>query len=838
MNPQSVTVVASLSFAAGCFLVVDQAAFLQHGEITGLIRQCLQSAAIALISLSCLSWLILRLGGRGKSALVVACLPTVGMLYTIMHLPAASKEDLARHITEGYIACICIVDSRANSNSNSFICRPQTLLYPSKEKLRGLTLLNVTGSRSTPLAPGQRIRVFGQVSRIALAPDRWQFDANRRLANKGIVTTIRSSSSEIRVLGLDDHLAPTMLEKARHDIIDSHERALGKEKGDLLSAMVLGDRVVHLSCEIKDKFRDVGLSHLLAASGLNLSIVVAASYLISRLARLPTIVRIAIAAISTVSFVCLAGPSPSVLRAALLCGLFLIARLFARRLHSVAALSITLWLALLVQPLSISDIGLQLSYAATGSIIIGMQRASRRQANTLFKKVNIWFRDTVRVIILAQLAVLPLQLFHFRSAGLLFLPANLMVDPVVAPITLLAFASSIATLIFGLMPSTSCISGWLTQAIDGLTSLPLDYMILSATALASIKGAMLHLPPPVAGAIPIYYTCLLFYFYLSSRSPFRMLGLVLLIGGIAILFFRPQTPGQLTFISKTSLIAIQQHHRVLTANDKGFDWLSRQFLSFVGEPVTYHSQMQSLKRLVLQASDNKRTDSHHSKKKRRKFRRKVTRYATTTGSNLRSVPAAVEPAEVVEPAAVEPAESITIEAVDAGDFVIVGKRNSGCLTALTKSQVLQLEALIADDEIKLSESASRCSPRLAWSRALQAMKKPIVIWSTGRKSGIMQSPWIAEAYIAYAGSRSALILSRSTPGMVAQQQADVSQPAEVSHARGDNTPRPPTGGRNVLTIAIQTAGAIVRSAIGMSRRSTLYYPFQVKTRIGKINVLN
>ncbi|MBX9670926.1 MAG: ComEC family competence protein [Candidatus Obscuribacterales bacterium] len=835
MKSQSVTVVASLSFAIGCFLVVDQTVRLQFGDFIGLLQQCFHNALLALISVSSLIWLLLRLGGKKSSAWIVACLPTLGMVYTTMHL--STTADLARLTKKGYIECVCIVDSP--TNSNSYICRPLSLVHPSRKKLCGQSLLIVSGSKSPTIGSGQYVKVFGKVSRIVVSPNRWHFDANRRLIGKGIVTIIRSYGSDIRLLGSDG--SRSTLESARHTVISAHERALGVEKGDLLSAMVLGDRVVHLSRDLKEKFRVVGLSHLLAASGLNLSIVVAASYFIARMARLPAILRIGIAAISTISFVCLAGPSPSVLRAAILCGLFLTAKLFARRLHSAAALSITLWIALLADPLSLSDIGLQLSYAATGSIIIGARRLSSNKENSWIEKIIIWLRDTVMVIVLAQLAVLPLQLLHFQSAGLLFLPANLMVDPVVAPITLLAFVSSISTLLFKLIPSSSAVCNWITQSIDSLTSWPLDYMIQCASAFASIKGAMLHLPPPVAGAVPIYYGCLLSYFHLSSKATLRLLGFVILLVGIAILFFRPSTPGQLTFVSRTSVMTIQ-HRTVLAANVEGLDWLSRQFLSFAGSTETVPQPMQSFSQLTLPSTEEQRTGRHRRKRRRDAFKRFDTRYSSSayrlleqTNDRLNGTCALKQVRKRSHTAlSEETAANTVIDAVDAGDFVVVGRRHLGLLSALDSSQLTQLEKLIADTEIKLGPDNLQHAPVSTWSKAIKDKGKPILVWSTGRSNAIIQSPWLPETYLAYAGPGNALILAQAPPYIVAHQPKE--QSGSISAIR---TPplSAPSDRAGSLTDTRLDLGAIVRSAIGVPRRTTFYYPFLVKNRIGKIGIL-
>lgn len=68
------------------------------------------------------------------------------------------------------------------------------------------------------------------------------------------------------------------MDKIRKGIINTHISHLGDHSGKLLASIVLGDRAVNLPSKVRDSFRACGLSHLLAASGFNLSILVGSVY--------------------------------------------------------------------------------------------------------------------------------------------------------------------------------------------------------------------------------------------------------------------------------------------------------------------------------------------------------------------------------------------------------------------------------------------------------------------------------------------------------------------------------------------------------------------------------
>lgn len=288
---------------------------------------------------------------------------------------------------------------------------------------------------------------------------------------------------------------------ARKAIIETHRRSLGWRLGDLLSAMVLGDRAVRVDGEVRDRFRKVGLSHLLAASGFNLTVVTASTWFVCCF----VFRRAWICAVATVlailAFVALAGPSASVVRAALMCLMAVIARTAFRRLNALAALALALLLTLSFDPSLSLDVGLQLSYAATIGIVCGAQPLSSLLCLRPSRFASALASATA-VVMLAQSAVLPLQLYYFRQLGLLFLPANLLVAPLVPFVSVAGFASSLLALApAGWLPPAAC------ALADRLCFLPLSAMLAIAGWLSAPDWAQLPVPRPHPCAVLVYYAC-------------------------------------------------------------------------------------------------------------------------------------------------------------------------------------------------------------------------------------------------------------------------------------------------------------------------------------------
>ena len=252
----------------------------------------------------------------------------------------------------------------------------------------------------------------------------------------------------------------------RGSLATFHSQAMGKEAGSLLGSLVLGERASPISADLKLCFTQCGLSHLLAASGMNLTIVVAFAVFLSRRSKFAWF-RPTVSLFSILIFSSLAGASPSVLRASCMCLLALFFSLFSGvRVPGLKTLALTVLLFLFIDPLAVFDVGLQLSLAATYGILtlvpcmeaLLCELVGQRQS--LRKLVSL-----LAVILSAQVAVLPLQLYYFGTVNPIFLPANLLAEPLVVPLTILGFLSTLMALPFsalGLTESPFIFRLWLS----------------------------------------------------------------------------------------------------------------------------------------------------------------------------------------------------------------------------------------------------------------------------------------------------------------------------------------------------------------------------------------
>ena len=257
------------------------------------------------------------------------------------------------------------------------------------------------------------------------------------------------STSEKRVAGLfAEHGAITILHGAGSvgrvtGAIRSDFRAVamrvGGASGALIPGLVLGDTSLETHSFANDMLL-AGLTHLTAVSGENFAIIAAFMLWLMQWIIPNLRVRLVISALVLVGFIFLVRPSPSVLRASVMVSVLLIARARGVRSSAMAALGLAISLLILIDPFEATDPGFALSVAATAGILL------------LFEPVTLWLQRFVRYRRLAELLAIsisanlictPLTIAISGQFSIMSLPSNFLVEPVVAPITIIGFLAAL-----------------------------------------------------------------------------------------------------------------------------------------------------------------------------------------------------------------------------------------------------------------------------------------------------------------------------------------------------------------------------------------------------------
>ncbi len=215
----------------------------------------------------------------------------------------------------------------------------------------------------------------------------------------------------------------------RTSFADAARAALPADQAAMLPALVLGDTST-VTDQTTAEFRASGLTHLTAVSGANVTIVCGAVLLTAGL--VGPRMAVVFAALALLAFVVVVQPSASVLRAAVMGGITLLAVASHRRRQAIPALSASVLALMIATPELAVDVGFALSVSATAALVVIAPVWSRRLVDRGWRKP---LADAVSVAAAAQLVTAPLVAGISGTVSVVSVAANLAVAVVIAPIT-------------------------------------------------------------------------------------------------------------------------------------------------------------------------------------------------------------------------------------------------------------------------------------------------------------------------------------------------------------------------------------------------------------------
>ncbi len=305
------------------------------------------------------------------------------------------------------------------------------------------------------------------------------------LARIGAVGTLRADTLE--PLPPPDGPA-RQLEELRRGAAAAIGLAVPEPEAGLAAGVLIGlrDRVDRA---LAADFTTAGASHVVAISGWNIAIV--ASTLAAVAGSLDRRRRAILTAIAIIAYVAFVGPSASVVRAAAMAGIALLARELGRPGTAAAALGWAVTLLLLSDPAWVDDAGFRLSALATAGIIAWGSPWTRRLGGAAPSRPRRWLAEVLGVSLAAQVATLPIVLLDFGRLSLVAPIVNLVVVPLVPPAMAagaLALGGGVAALA-GLPAIVATLVGLPAWALYGL--------IVAAVRIgAAAPYASVELPDP------------------------------------------------------------------------------------------------------------------------------------------------------------------------------------------------------------------------------------------------------------------------------------------------------------------------------------------------------
>ena len=365
-----------------------------------------------------------------QSVAIAACFVLLGWLFIVRQ-----KTSLHVQWPEQEVVYEAVVLSEPVEKPKTIAV--DILMTETQQKLK-CYFYKKSGDRSRTLKIGDGLRIQSRISE-----NRWNsgsrptFDYRRYLQIHGFtgqtfVSDRKWQKAQVSLRNV------SRLERTKLYFLKLRSRLLARIKTDdadrdalaVIAAMTLGDKSA-LSQELRDTYAVTGASHVLALSGLHLGIIYSLLMLLFGGRKPFSIYFLLFTILCIWAFVFLVGMSTSVVRAATMLTVYALLSLGHRDKMTVNTLAFTAIVMLMIHPLSLFDVGFQMSFMAVFAILVLMplMMGVFSVEYLLTHQIVRWIWSMVAVSCAAQIGTAPLIAYYFGRFSTYFLLTNFIVIP-------------------------------------------------------------------------------------------------------------------------------------------------------------------------------------------------------------------------------------------------------------------------------------------------------------------------------------------------------------------------------------------------------------------------
>ncbi|HOW88250.1 MAG TPA: ComEC/Rec2 family competence protein [Candidatus Omnitrophota bacterium] len=396
--------------------------------------------------------------------LFISCLVCAGSLCAKLdaRIPERAVEqftDPSRASLEGIVHSLPEVRTRGKRVNVGFILKARSILLKKNgtRKLHEVSGYVQVFLLQPSLIPkvGDQIRIFGELSVPKRALNPGEFDYADFLAQKDVRAVFRAiGKRSVRLIKAGNWWVPARIiaETRRHSaaLID---RLYNKpQEAAIVKALVLGLRG-DVASEVRDQFMRTGTIHLLAISGMNITMIAGTLYILFLFSGLGYRQASMLAILVVLFYIGFSGAGVPIQRAGCGAALALLAVLAGRPAHLLNSLCFAFFIILLWNPSALWGVGFQLSFLCVLSLILILP---------IFSRMNAW-----TLSLGSSLAVLagtfPLALYYFN----IFSPVSILANIVAIPLCDAALFTALLAILFSGIPFAglflATVSSWMIQ---------------------------------------------------------------------------------------------------------------------------------------------------------------------------------------------------------------------------------------------------------------------------------------------------------------------------------------------------------------------------------------
>ena len=393
-------------------------------------------------------------------------------------------------------------------------------VYQGKQNIASQIILYSSGGKNdlSKLRIGNVIMVHCSLYSFSKPGNPGQFDEFHYYQEQGI--EYRAFVDKVTIIDASYYYLQEMMRQMRRQLYLVICRCANARDAGIVGAMLLGEKN-DLSKEVKRLYKENGIAHILAISGLHISLIGTGLFFLLRRFVMPMHMAAIVSGVLLVLYGILTGGSVSTMRAITMMLCMLGARFLGKRYDALSALSLSALIQLIPHPLYLYDIGFLLSYGTVFGIIVFVKKFSEIVSG------NPPWWQLIAGSLGIQIVTLPIILSAYYEIPLYGIVVNIIALPLVGFVLVGALGSI----------GMSFLSLWLGQFCFGIVHYILFFYDWICTFFTHLPNHQLIIGCPSPWQIISYYGMLLWWLYAPHKEDRKIHHVVLPLAIVILCFF-------------------------------------------------------------------------------------------------------------------------------------------------------------------------------------------------------------------------------------------------------------------------------------------------------------
>ncbi|MEK3879376.1 ComEC/Rec2 family competence protein [Paenibacillus sp. FSL M7-0420] len=319
---------------------------------------------------------------------------------------------------------------------------------------------------------GDRVVIEGELIQPQIARNFGGFDYRAYLLTQKIHWLLKGTGTASVTVNPQVSWEPSTIlrwnDKARSVLGAEMSRLFQEPHAGYMKGLVIGIQK-ELDPETFRQFSQLGLTHILAISGMHVAVYVGVILVLLRRCRLTRETALTVTLLLVPVYVLLSGAGPSVIRAGIMSMIALLAARLGLLKDGLNILAASALMMLVWNPYLLLSVSFQLSFLVTAGLMVYTPLAA-----PLFRRLPGWLGSSLSVTIIAQLVSFPLTIYYFNQFSLLSVAANLLLVPF---ITFLVLPLGTLALLLGrVWNAASLLTAQLAEFLNNITFAAVEWV--------------------------------------------------------------------------------------------------------------------------------------------------------------------------------------------------------------------------------------------------------------------------------------------------------------------------------------------------------------------------